>query len=105
MSVAATRRHSTSAPTGFFVPLVVLSAILGRLGSAITGTASSGLFPILGVAALLGADYGVPLAAVMFVAETSGRLTWTPFSLSVQVASLCRSRMSRQVVATSAGVR
>ena len=34
-----------------------------------------------------------------------GALTWTPFSLSVQVASVCRSCMSRQVAATSAGVR
>jgi hypothetical protein len=32
-------------------------------------------------------------------------VTWTPFSLTVQVALVCRSVMSRQVWATSAGVR
>ena len=32
-------------------------------------------------------------------------VTWTPCSLSVQVASVCRSCRSRQVAATSAGVR
>jgi CIC family chloride channel protein len=72
---------------GFFVPLVVLGAILGRLAAAVTGTASSGLFPILGVAALLGAGYGVPLAAVMFVAETSGRPAYVVPALLAAVAA------------------
>jgi CIC family chloride channel protein len=31
------------------------------------------LFPLLGVASFLGAGYRVPLAAVVFVAETTGR--------------------------------
>lgn len=72
---------------GFFVPLVVLGAILGRVASAVTGTSASGLFPILGVAALLGAGYGVPLAAVMFVAETSGRPTYVVPALLAAVAA------------------
>lgn len=58
---------------GFFIPLVVLGGLLGRIASSLTHTTSSMLFPILGVAALLGAGYQVPLAAVMFVAESSGR--------------------------------
>jgi CIC family chloride channel protein len=58
---------------GYFVPLVVLGAALGRIAGGVVGLGGSSLFPILGVAAVLGAGYGVPLAAVMFVAETSGR--------------------------------
>lgn len=72
---------------GFFVPLVVLGAILGRITATVTGTPSSGLFPILGVAALLGAGYGVPLAAVMFVAETSGRPSYVVPALLAAVAA------------------
>jgi H+/Cl- antiporter ClcA len=33
----------------------------------------STLFPLIGVAAFLGAGYRVPLAGVMFVAESTGR--------------------------------
>jgi chloride channel protein, CIC family len=58
---------------GLFVPLVVMGALLGRLCSTATGDARTSLFVVLGVAAFLGAGYRVPLAAVMFVAETTGR--------------------------------
>ena len=34
---------------------------------------SSTLFPVLGIAAFLGAGYRVPLAGIMFVAETTGQ--------------------------------
>jgi CIC family chloride channel protein len=57
---------------GLFVPLVVAGALLGRaFGIAVGGDDS--LFLVVGVAAFLGAGYRVPLAAVMFVAETTGR--------------------------------
>jgi CIC family chloride channel protein len=57
---------------GLFVPLVVAGALLGRaFGLAIGGNDT--LFLVVGVAAFLGAGYRVPLAAVMFVAETTGR--------------------------------
>ncbi len=57
---------------GLFVPLVVAGALLGRaFGLAVGGDDS--LFLVVGVAAFLGAGYRVPLAAVMFVAETTGR--------------------------------
>jgi CBS domain-containing protein len=58
---------------GLFVPLVVQGALLGSaIGNAV-GVTDTTLFPLLGIAAFLGAGYRVPLAAVMFVAETSGR--------------------------------
>lgn len=58
---------------GLFVPLVVQGALLGSAMSIVFGDANTTLFPLLGVAAFLGAGYRVPLAAVMFVAETTGR--------------------------------
>ncbi|MEY2459394.1 MAG: chloride channel protein family, partial [Acidimicrobiaceae bacterium] len=58
---------------GLFVPLVVQGALLGSAMSIVFGVSDTTLFPLLGVAAFLGAGYRVPLAAVMFVAETTGR--------------------------------
>lgn len=57
---------------GLFIPLVVAGALLGQAFETVVGGAA-GLFPVLGVAAFLGAGYRVPLAAVMFVAEATGR--------------------------------
>jgi chloride channel protein, CIC family len=58
---------------GVFIPLVVEGALLGRVFSSLSGHPGSSLFPIIGIAAFLGAGYRVPLAAVMFVAESTGR--------------------------------
>lgn len=58
---------------GLFVPLVVEGALLGRLCGSAFGQPGSSLFPVIGIAAFLGAGYRVPLAAVMFVAESTGR--------------------------------
>ena len=58
---------------GLFVPLVVQGALLGAAAASVFGVADTPLFPVLGVAAFLGAGYRVPLAAVMFVAESTGR--------------------------------
>ncbi len=80
---------------GYFVPLVVLGGLLGRVTGAIVGLGGSGLFPILGVAAVLGAGYQVPLAAVMFVAETSGRPGYVvPALLAAVAADLAMGRES-----------
>jgi chloride channel protein, CIC family len=58
---------------GLFVPLVVQGALTGRFVGALLDSANQTLYPVLGIAAFLGAGYRVPLAAVMFVAETTGR--------------------------------
>jgi len=58
---------------GLFVPLVVAGALIGRVAGGTIGAANISLFVIIGVAAALGAGYRVPLAAVMFVAEATGR--------------------------------
>jgi len=60
---------------GLFIPLVVEGALIGRTLGGLFRTSASGsnFFPLIGVSAFLGAGYRVPLAAVVFAAEGSGR--------------------------------
>lgn len=58
---------------GVFIPLAVQGLLLGRIVEVVFDAPSTGLFPVIGLAAVLGAGYRTPLAAVMFVAETTGR--------------------------------
>ena len=60
---------------GLFIPLVIEGALLGRAVGGVFRAASSGsnFFPLIGVSAFLGAGYRVPLAAVVFTAEATGR--------------------------------
>jgi CIC family chloride channel protein len=71
--VATATTVAGSGVGGLFVPLVVAGALLGRIAVEVVGDANTTLFVVIGVAAFLGAGYRVPLAAVMFVAETTGR--------------------------------
>ncbi|MBT8241540.1 MAG: chloride channel protein, partial [Acidimicrobiia bacterium] len=62
---------------GFFIPLAIQGVLFGQfVGSSLESTGlgeiDPGLFPVLGLAAFLGAGYRTPLAAVMFVAESTG---------------------------------
>jgi len=73
---------------GLFIPLVVAGALLGRAaGVAVGQPADEALFLVVGVAAFLGAGYRVPLAAVMFVAESTGRATFVVPGLLAAVAA------------------
>lgn len=75
---------------GLFVPLVVEGALLGRAIGSMIGSTDTTLFAVLGVAAFLGAGYRVPLAAIMFVAETTGRPGFiVPGLIAAVVAELC----------------
>jgi CIC family chloride channel protein len=58
---------------GVFIPLVVGGAIVGRGVGEVFHTVDPQLYTLLGMAAFLGAGYRVPLAAIMFVAETTGQ--------------------------------
>ncbi len=58
---------------GMFIPLVVGGALVGRIVGEVFNTVDPALYVLLGIAAFLGAGYRVPLAAVMFVAETTGQ--------------------------------
>ena len=48
-------------------------AIVGRIVGDVFNTVDPTLYVLLGIAAFLGAGYRVPLAAVTFVAETTGK--------------------------------
>ena len=58
---------------GLFIPLVVGGALVGRTVGEVVNPSDPTLYVILGMAAFLGAGYRVPLAAVVFVAETTGQ--------------------------------
>ena len=80
---------------GLFIPLVVEGALLGRLLGGLLGSPSGSLYPVLGIAAFLGAGYRTPLTAVMFVAETTGRPGFVvPGLLAAVVAQLVMGRRS-----------
>jgi len=72
---------------GLFIPLVVAGALLGRAVGGMVGALDTSLFLVIGVAAFLGAGYRVPLAAVMFVAESTGRPGFVVPGLLAAVAS------------------
>ena len=74
---------------GLFVPLVVAGALAGRLVGGAVNALDTSLFTVIGVAAFLGAGYRVPLAAVVFVAEVTGRPGFiVPGLLAAVVAEL-----------------
>jgi CIC family chloride channel protein len=71
---------------GLFIPLVIAGAVLGD-GMATLVHDDTNLFPLIGVAAFLGAGYRTPLAGVMFVAEVTGRPGFVVPGLIASVAS------------------
>ena len=80
---------------GLFIPLVVAGALTGRAVGGVVNGLDNSLFVVVGVAAFLGAGYRVPLAAVMFVAETTGRPGFiVPGLLAAVAAELVMGRSS-----------
>ena len=57
---------------GLFIPLATLGVIVGQFIGVALDHPADGLYPTLGLAAFLGAGYRAPIAAVMFVAESTG---------------------------------
>lgn len=57
---------------GLFIPLATLGVVVGQFVGVALGEENTGLYPTLGLAAFLAAGYRVPIAAVMFVAESTG---------------------------------
>lgn len=72
---------------GVFIPLVVGGGIVGRMVAELIQPDRAQLYTLLGVAAFLGAGYRVPLAAVMFVAETTGKPNFVVPALFAAVAA------------------
>jgi CIC family chloride channel protein len=80
---------------GLFIPLVVAGALTGRLVGGVADALDTSLFTVVGAAAFLGAGYRVPLAAVVFVAEATGRPGFVvPGLLAAVVAELVMGRRS-----------
>jgi len=80
---------------GLFIPLVVAGALTGALVGNVANPGDLDLFIVIGVAAFLGAGYRVPLAAVMFVAETTGRPSFVvPGLIAAVAAELLMGRAS-----------
>jgi CIC family chloride channel protein len=80
---------------GLFIPLVVTGALLGRAAGVILPGLDDQLAVIVGVASVLGAGYRVPLAAVVFVAEATGRPGFiVPALLAAVAAELVMGRSS-----------
>lgn len=80
---------------GLFIPLVVQGALLGRACSDVLHVDNPTLLPVVGMAAFLGAGYRVPLAAVVFVAEFTGRPGFVvPGLIAAVVAQLVMGRSS-----------
>lgn len=74
---------------GLFIPLVVAGALAGRVVGGAANALDTSLFTVVGAAAFLGAGYRVPLAAVVFVAEATGRPGFVvPGLLAAVVAEL-----------------
>ena len=64
---------SLGAIGGVFIPLVSMGALCGKLVGQAMGSSDTITFVLVGAAAFLAAGYRTPLAALMFVAETTGR--------------------------------
>lgn len=80
---------------GLFIPLVIQGAFVGRAVGGIFDPGNATLFPVVGMAAFLGAGYRVPLASVVFVAEFTGRPGFVvPGLIAAVVAQLVMGRTS-----------
>jgi chloride channel protein, CIC family len=80
---------------GLFIPLVVAGALTGSIVGHTVNDLDAQLFVVVGIAAFLGAGYRVPLASVMFVAETTGKASIVvPGLLAAVAAELTMGRSS-----------
>ena len=80
---------------GLFIPLVVQGFLVGQVTGELIPVDNPTLFPVVGIAAFLGAGYGVPLAAVVFVAEATGRPGFVvPGLIAAVIAQLVSGRRS-----------
>lgn len=57
---------------GIFIPMIMMGGILGAIVGKFAPLERGHLFPIIGMPAFLAAGYKTPLAAVTFIAETTG---------------------------------
>lgn len=80
---------------GLFIPLVTQGAIVGAMFQQVVDVPNARLFPIVGIAAFLGAGYRTPLAGVAFVAEATGEPGFlVPALLAAATAQIAMGRRS-----------
>jgi len=80
---------------GLFIPLAVQGIIMGAFIGELLNSSATSLYPTLGLAAFLGAGYRAPIAAVMFVAEsTRGSPFVVPALVAAAVSQLVAGRSS-----------
>jgi len=88
---------------GIFIPLAIQGALLGRFVAGVVGEPDSSLYPVIGIAAFLGAGYRTPVASVMFVAETTGRAAFVvPALVAAAVSQLIMGASSVSATQQSA---
>ena len=91
---------------GQSIPLVDAGALRGRTVGSLVNGFDNNLFVVVGVAAFLGAGDRVPLAAVVFVADTTGRPGFiVPGLLAAVVAELVMRRSSLTAYQVAAAPR
>lgn len=94
-TVASTATIAGGGVGGLFIPLAVAGILLGRFVGDVLGQPESSLYPTIGLAAFLGAGYRAPIAAVMFVAEsTSGDFFVVPALVAAAMSQLVAGPLS-----------
>lgn len=93
--IATTASVAGGGVGGLFIPLVVAGALLGRAVGGLVNSPEESLYVVVGIAAFLSAGYRVPLAAIMFVAETTGRPSFVvPGVIAAVAAELAAGQSS-----------
>ena len=78
---------------GLFFPLAIQGLLMGSFVGQVLGQTETSLYPTLGLSAFLAAGYRAPIAAVMFVAESSrGSSFVVPALIAAAVAQLVAGR-------------
>ncbi len=93
-SVATSLTIAAGGAGGIFIPLFVQGWLLGTAVEVVVNSDTL-LFPVIGAAAFLGAGYRTPIAAIVFVAEATGRPGYVvPALIATGVGQLVMGRRS-----------
>lgn len=93
-AVATTLTIAAGGAAGLFIPLFVEGWLLGAMVETVLRS-NTLLFPVIGAAAFLGAGFRTPIAAIVFVAEATGRPGFVvPALIATAVAQLVMGRRS-----------
>jgi len=80
---------------GVFIPMIMLGATIGSILGKIAPFERGHLYPIIGMSSFLAAGYKTPLAAVTFIAETTGSPGYIiPGLIAAAVGYIISGRMS-----------